>query len=821
MKIFSFSRPILLLILVLGLLILGAAPGYAADGGVTYTPGPNMNVARMAHVTAALPGGKVAVFGGHGIGFIPLSSAEIWDPATNAFTRYNMNYTHDGGAIAKLADGRYLLAGGLSGGSGTGYSPYAEIFDPSGPTFTATGPMTQARALCAAATLTSGKVLVTGGWYNAAAGTYGDLFDPATGTFTQTGPLNTPRASNLVLPTSDGKAVVCGGYGVYNGYAFNGRVELYDPDTNTFSILQESLLPEEPGWFTFGLPDWTNGRSIETQRLSDGRYLLTAYNGAYTSETCSFILVTFDPATKTFARYTSTAPLPSSGLAMVYFPAVDLTQGKAYNLTRVGSWTAPFPTRNYTLDLASGSLYSPTGTTPLNDCMYAMGMNLLADGRLFLTGGGSAVSNFTALNKTFFATPNQGSSLPVAKAGSDQTVHAGDPVNLDGSGSYDPGGNVPLTYAWRFTDWPGKGDTPPLPPPTLSYPTPSSPTFVADKYDAGNWVLELVVTNSKGVQSMPASVTISTSNSAPVADAGADQTISAIGATVTLNGGSSYDHDGDPIAYQWVFTAFPGDSPPALSGADTATPSFVASLRGTYELSLTVKDLWVASAPATTKASFANIQPVANAGSNQSVLFGTKVFLNGSASSDADGDPLTYKWVMLLKPAGSFAEIINDTSPSPSFNPDALGDYVAQLIVNDGLGDSLPSTVTITVTVSRSWLSNLIRRVIDDIGDTGLLPDSAFKNKNMRNTMITKLNVILKDVEAGNYAGALSKLQNDVIAKTNGCAESLPVVPKANAAAVISPQTPDNNDWIIDCTYQSLIYPELKEIEACLIELAK
>ena len=107
--------------------------------------------------------------------------------------------------------------------------------------------------------------------------------------------------------------------------------------------------------------------------------------------------------------------------------------------------------------------------------------------------------------------------------------------------------------------------------------------------------------------------------------------------------------------------------------------------------------------------------------------------------------------------------------------------------------------MTIHVAASRSWVTERLRNVIDDLGDKGLLPDSALKNKNMRNTMITKLNVIIKDVDAGNYAAALSKLQQDVMAKTNGCAETVP-------------PAPDNNDWIVICTYQSMIYPELEEI---------
>jgi hypothetical protein len=373
---------------------------YAKNGGVAFVAGPDMNEARMAHATAVLPNGKVALFGGHGTGFVPSGTADIWDPAANVFTLYNMKYTHDSGAFAKLADGRYLLAGGASSSSGVGYTTTAEIFDPEGPTFTATGSMTQARTGCAAATLTSGKVLVAGGWYNTAAATSGDLFDPATNTFTATGSLSTARAYNLVLPTSDGGAVVCGGMGPY-GSPYIQQVELYNPTTKTFSILQESLLPQEPGWMIFGMADWSNGRSIDTQRLTDGRYLLMAWNQS------TFALVTFDPATKIFAKYNPNPPLPSSGLAMAYHPVVALGRGEAYNLTRVGSWTAPFPIRNYTLNLASGSLVSPALTTPLNYCMYCMGMNLLADGRLFLTGGGAAVSNFNPLTKTFFATPMQ------------------------------------------------------------------------------------------------------------------------------------------------------------------------------------------------------------------------------------------------------------------------------------------------------------------------------------------------------------------------------------------------------------------------------
>src|SRR5262249_2179053 len=79
-----------------------------------------------------------------------------------------------------------------------------------------------------------------------------------------------------------------------------------------------------------------------------------------------------------------------------------------------------------------------------------------------------------------------------------------------------------------------------------------------------------------------------------------------------------------------------------------------------------------------------NHPPVANAGSDQTVLVGQTAFLNGSASSDADGNSLTYQWTFTTRPAGSTATLVNPASVSPSFRADKAGTYTIQLIVNDG-----------------------------------------------------------------------------------------------------------------------------------------
>ena len=209
---------------------------------------------------------------------------------------------------------------------------------------------------------------------------------------------------------------------------------------------------------------------------------------------------------------------------------------------------------------------------------------------------------------------------------------------------------------------------------------------------AGTYVITLTVTN--GVEISSANVIISTGNSPPVAKAGPNQTVSA-GSTVHLDGSGSSDVDGDPLTYSWTLTTRPSGSAATLAGADTVSPTFVVDKPGMYTAQLTVSD-GTSSSSATVTITTANTPPVARAGSNQSVSVGTIVHLDGSGSTDVDGNPLTYSWSLLSKPAGSAAVLSNPGIVNPTITVDLAGTYVAQLIVNDGFVDSAPSTVTIT-----------------------------------------------------------------------------------------------------------------------------
>lgn len=101
------------------------------------------------------------------------------------------------------------------------------------------------------------------------------------------------------------------------------------------------------------------------------------------------------------------------------------------------------------------------------------------------------------------------------------------------------------------------------------------------------------------------------------------------------------------------------------------------------------------STPSDGPAPTPNRAPLAHAGSDQSVRAGMPVTLDGRASADPDGDPLRYAWTLAVRPAGSAAFLDGANSAAPSFTADMAGDYVATLVVHDGLSASAAATVKV------------------------------------------------------------------------------------------------------------------------------
>ena len=280
-------------------------------------------------------------------------------------------------------------------------------------------------------------------------------------------------------------------------------------------------------------------------------------------------------------------------------------------------------------------------------------------------------------------------SAPVANTGISQSVVVGALVTMDGSGSTDANGD-PLTFKWTLLGKP-TGSTA-----TLTNPTYPNPKFTADL--PGNYIVSLVVNDGK-VDSAQAAMTITASatNAAPVANAGVNQNV-VLGTTVTLDGTASTDANNDHLTYRWVLLSKPTGSTAALSSATSAKTTLTADLAGSYVATLVVNDGKVDSAITTTAitASAANATPVANAGVNQNVLVSSVVSLDASASSDANGDALTYNWILISKPTNSTASLSSSTALKPTFSADLVGTYVASLIVNDGKINSVVVATTIT-----------------------------------------------------------------------------------------------------------------------------
>jgi len=100
-----------------------------------------------------------------------------------------------------------------------------------------------------------------------------------------------------------------------------------------------------------------------------------------------------------------------------------------------------------------------------------------------------------------------------------------------------------------------------------------------------------------------------------------------------------------------------------------------------------------------------NSAPIANAGNSQTVKINDVVNLSASLSSDSDGDSLNFKWSFDSIPSGSNAQLSSPTNPAISFTADTAGDYILNLIANDGTVDS--SQVNVTITASEQAATSI------------------------------------------------------------------------------------------------------------------
>lgn len=190
-------------------------------------------------------------------------------------------------------------------------------------------------------------------------------------------------------------------------------------------------------------------------------------------------------------------------------------------------------------------------------------------------------------------------------------------IKLDGSKSNDPSNHVPLTYNWDFGDGSPAGSG-------------ATPTHV---YANGSYTVTLVVTNSIGVSSAPATTTVTTTNVAPTVNAGPDAWVPP-NTTFTLN--ASFTDPGNDGPFAWSVDWGDGSAPSTGSAPSVGAlqPTHVYTTQSRFTATLTVTD--ASGASGSDKADVLTNQPSANAmifiGAGDIAECGT----GGSASSKAE-----------------------------------------------------------------------------------------------------------------------------------------------------------------------------------------
>lgn len=230
-------------VLVAGGLINDRLDGQVSTAAELYDPGSRtwsatkgMLVARWGHTATLLRDGKVLVAGSYRNSADPVASAEIYDPISGRWTATGkMNRGRGGHTATLLLDGRVLVVGG--GAESTRYegeprSATAELYDPATGTWTATGSMTQVRALFSSTLLPDGRVLVAGGdpGFRAA-----ELYDPRSGRWTATKSMIHGRMGHTATLLPDGRVLVAGGCQCSDLTAELASAELYHPNTGKWT----------------------------------------------------------------------------------------------------------------------------------------------------------------------------------------------------------------------------------------------------------------------------------------------------------------------------------------------------------------------------------------------------------------------------------------------------------------------------------------------------------------------------------------------------------------------------------------------------------
>jgi len=238
---------------------------------------------------------------------------------------------------------------------------------------------------------------------------------------------------------------------------------------------------------------------------------------------------------------------------------------------------------------------------------------------------------------------------PIAIAGPDKVITLPtDSVLLDGNGSSDPDGMI---SEWLWTKISG--------PASFNILKPIDSFTKVKTLIVGTYQFELKVTDNGGLFSKDTMRlivdSVVTTNHPPIANAGADQTITLPTNAVNLNGSGSTDPDNNITSYAWTKISGPGSF--NIVNPNAVQTQVTTLSQGTYQFELKVIDAPGLFSKDTMQvivnaAVSNNLPPVAIAGNdtiiqtNQTACTPVPITitLNGSNSYDADGSITSYLW---------------------------------------------------------------------------------------------------------------------------------------------------------------------------------
>ncbi len=221
-----------------------------------------------------------------------------------------------------------------------------------------------------------------------------------------------------------------------------------------------------------------------------------------------------------------------------------------------------------------------------------------------------------------------------------------------------------------------------------------SPNLTVTDMTAGTYVFRLTVRDDKGASaSDDVAVRVEEADAkAPVANAGADQTVQLPRDHVQLRG--SGEDDGSIVGYHWTQVSGPAAQ---LSGSQSSVLAVSGLQEGTYIFRLTVTDddNIKASDDVTVRVVRGNnIAPVAYAGPDRTIRLPENSLRIEGSGQDEDGSIESYEWTQA---AGRPATLRNTTYPALLVSDLSEGTYTFVLTVRDNNGATSSDPVRVTV----------------------------------------------------------------------------------------------------------------------------